>query len=320
MQKFSGIYMGRRRKQTGETEAEMEGSGEDSEPQILAGFAKELQHSINVTQSTLVHHLQENQETVRRGQVEMTETLRKVNESQERLSQLLMQMTHAGKGPEVYANREASGSHGGARPQQEHNPHYHTEGQSYGGGAPQGQTYSRTTPRPYLPTFLDTQPQHNYEDEIEDNFEQYAREYHALSAGFQRQVTLDQYCGIKFRGKPKQYQRPNYELERRAGKIEIPYFDGSAKVTTQAWVQKLDTYLQLNPMREMDAIKFSTMYLDGKAHDWWYHGLTTLGHNQITSYTEFTQRLIDRFDQGDPELPFRELTQLRQTQDHRRLT
>jgi hypothetical protein len=99
MQKFSGIYMGRRRKQTGETEAEMEGSGEDSEPQILAGFAKELQHSINQTQSTLVHHLQENQEAVRRGQLEITETLERVNASQEKLAQLLLQMTHAGKGP-----------------------------------------------------------------------------------------------------------------------------------------------------------------------------------------------------------------------------
>jgi hypothetical protein len=124
---------------------------------------------------------------------------------------------------------------------------------------------------------------------------------------------LDQYCGIKFRGKPKQFHRENNELERRVGKMEIPYFDGSSKVTAQAWVQKLYTYLQLNPMREIDAIKFATMYFDGKAHDWWYHGLTTLGHNQITSYTEFTQRLIDRFDQGDLELPFRELTQLRQT-------
>jgi hypothetical protein len=66
-------------------------------------------------------------------------------------------------------------------------------------------------------------------------------------------------------------------------------------------------------MREMEAIKFATMYLDGKAHDWWYHGLTTLSHNQIVSYTEFTQRLIDRFDLGDPELHFRELTQLKQT-------
>jgi hypothetical protein len=66
-------------------------------------------------------------------------------------------------------------------------------------------------------------------------------------------------------------------------------------------------------MREMEAINFSTMYLDGKDHDWWYHGLTTLGHNQIVSYREFTQRLIDRFDQGDPEIHFRELTQLKQT-------
>jgi hypothetical protein len=95
--------------------------------------------------------------------------------------------------------------------------------------------------------------------------------------------------------------------------MEIPYFDGSSKVTAQAWVQKLDTYLQLNPMREMYAIKFSTMYLEGKAHEWWYHGLTTLGHNHVIAYIEFTKRLIDRFDQGDPELHFRELTQLRQT-------
>jgi hypothetical protein len=78
-------------------------------------------------------------------------------------------------------------------------------------------------------------------------------------------------------------------------------------------VQKLDTYLQFNPMREMDAIKFSTMYLEGKYHDWWYHGLTTLDHNQVMAYIDFTQRLIGIFDQGDPKLHFRELTQLIQT-------
>ena len=57
MQKFSDIYMGRRRKQTGEAEAEMEGSGKDSEPRILAGFARDLQRSIEVSQGDLVHHL-----------------------------------------------------------------------------------------------------------------------------------------------------------------------------------------------------------------------------------------------------------------------
>jgi hypothetical protein len=137
-------------------------------------------------------------------------------------------------------------------------------------------------------------------------------EYVALSAGFRRQGTLDQYCGIKFRGRPKNYHKNNNELERRAGKMESPYFDGSSRITLQAWVQKLDSYLQLNPMRELDAIMFSTIYLEGKSHDLWYHGMTTLGHNQITTCTEFTRRLIDRFDQGDLKLHFRELTQLTQ--------
>jgi hypothetical protein len=95
--------------------------------------------------------------------------------------------------------------------------------------------------------------------------------------------------------------------------MEIPTFDGSSRSTTQAWVHKLDAYLQLNPMRELDVIKFVTIYLEGKVHDWWYHGMNNLGHNQFTSYPEFTQRLIDRFDQGDPEIHFRDLTQLKQT-------
>ena len=124
-------------------------------------------------------------------------------------------------------------------------------------------------------------------------------------------MPLDQYCQLKFKNKPRSNHKRNYEFEHKARKMEIPYFDGTAKMTAQAWVQKLDTYLQLNPMREMEAIKFATMYLDGKAHDWWYHRLTTLDHNQIVTYTEFTQRLIDGFDQGDHELHFRELTKLR---------
>jgi hypothetical protein len=38
-----------------------------------------------------------------------------------------------------------------------------------------------------------------------------------------------------------------------------------------------------------------------------------LGHSYITSYREFTERLMDRFDRRDPEIHFRDLTQLRQT-------
>jgi hypothetical protein len=40
----------------------------------------------------------------------MSETLKKVSDNQEMISRLMMQMTHGGKGPETYANKEASGS------------------------------------------------------------------------------------------------------------------------------------------------------------------------------------------------------------------
>ena len=66
-------------------------------------------------------------------------------------------------------------------------------------------------------------------------------------------------------------------------------------------------------MIETDAIKLATLHLDGEAHEWWYHRLVTLGHNTITSYPNFTQRLIEWFDRKDPEVHFRELAQLKQT-------
>ena len=66
-------------------------------------------------------------------------------------------------------------------------------------------------------------------------------------------------------------------------------------------------------MIEKYAIKLYTFHLDTKSHEWWYHGLVTLGHNTITLYPDFTQRLIERFDRKDPEVHFRELAQLKQT-------
>ena len=66
-------------------------------------------------------------------------------------------------------------------------------------------------------------------------------------------------------------------------------------------------------MIEAGAIKLAMLHLDGEAHEWWYHGLVTLGHSSITSYLDFTQRLIERFDRKDPEIHFQELAQLRQT-------
>jgi hypothetical protein len=66
-------------------------------------------------------------------------------------------------------------------------------------------------------------------------------------------------------------------------------------------------------MTETEAICFANLHLEGEAHEWWYHGLVALGHSRITSYREFTDRVMDRFDRKDPEIHFRDLAQLRQT-------
>jgi hypothetical protein len=274
MQRYSGIFMGRRKKLASETEAEMEGSGDDHEPQGLAFLAAEFDkfhQTLNLTEGNLVHHLQESQETNRRGQAKITETLkkvdgnlRKIDENQTRITELLMQMTHQGKDPKTYGNREVGGSRGEVRYNPEKAPR--SEG-SHGGGMSHGQMGSKDNPRPYLPTFTDEQVQQEQVDDFVEQMAQCTREYYGLDMIIQRQMSLDQYCQLKFRNKPRPNHRSSFEFERRAGKIEIPYFDGTTKMTAQAWVQKLDTYLQLNPMREMEAIKFSTMYLDGKAHD-----------------------------------------------------
>jgi len=57
-----------------------------------------------------------------------------------------------------------------------------------------------------------------------------------LTLSVQSQIILDQFCGLKFRNKPRPYHRISYELECRAGNMDIPYFDGSDKMIAQAWV------------------------------------------------------------------------------------
>jgi hypothetical protein len=74
---------------------------------------------MNCTESTLVRQLDEYHETSRRGQAEISKTLKKVdenlqkmNENQTRITELLMQVTHRGKDPDTYGKKEAGGSGG----------------------------------------------------------------------------------------------------------------------------------------------------------------------------------------------------------------
>ena len=62
----------------------------------------------------------------------------------------------------------------------------------------------------------------------------------------------------------------------------------------------MDIYFQLNQMAETEAIKIAALHLEGEAHDWWFHGMATLGHSGVTTYAEFTRRVIEWFDRRDP--------------------
>lgn len=106
------------------------------------------------------HHLQESQEHLSRGQNEMKTTLSNIHTSleagQDRIVQLLMQMVHGKEAPHYGGNNGATGSHGGERYQVESNHRAHTERQSlFGGATNKIPGYSRDTPRPYMPSFLD---------------------------------------------------------------------------------------------------------------------------------------------------------------------
>ena len=66
----------------------------------------------------------------------------------------------------------------------------------------------------------------------------------------------------------------------------------------------MDIYFQLNKVLEMEAIKIAALHFEGEAHNWWFHGLSTLGHANVTAYSEFNRRMVERFDKKDPEAPF----------------
>jgi hypothetical protein len=94
-------------------------------------------------------------------------------------------------------------------------------------------------------------------------------------------MSFVEFHNLKCRNRPRgavKAMTQNFELQRTLAKVTIPNFYGSSKCLARSWVHKLDTYFQLNQMKEEDAIKLATLHLDGEAHEWWYHGLVTLCH------------------------------------------
>ena len=65
-------------------------------------------------------------------------------------------------------------------------------------------------------------------------------------------------------------------------------------------------------MVEEATLKMTILHLEGEANNWWFHGVITLGHDNILLYEGLSNSLMDIFHRKDPELPFKELAQLKQ--------
>ena len=155
-------------------------------------------------------------------------------------------------------------------------------------------------------------------EEVTGNLITLRATYNGLDDDFRSSVPFREYVDMMNALMPKKENRREHdtsgrELKNKISKFTTPTFDGTNKISARAWLQKLQTFFTLNPMKESDAIQFASLHLEDATYDWWYHGMTTQGHDQVTTFEDFSQRVIDRFDLKDDEEYFKELSKLKQT-------
>lgn len=127
--------------------------------------------------------------------------------------------------------------------------------------------------RPIMPHFMEEAEPERESDLVADLVNSVAsgiNEYEGLDGQIKRVISFGEYIHLKERctnrvGGHYRGGASNKDVQKLLGKITLPNFDGSAKSSARAWIQKLDTYFHLNPMREVDAIRFATLHLEGDA-------------------------------------------------------
>ena len=130
-----------------------------------------------------------------------------------------------------------------------------------------------------------------------------AKEWDKLDEDCKRSVSFDQYFLAPNKLKKKEDIKSLYknkDLNCAISKVSLPTFYGSSQSFANTWVQKLDLYFQLNPMVEEDALKMAIFHLEGYSNECWFHGLNNLGHDQVKTYGEFVDMLLERFEKNDP--------------------
>ena len=143
-------------------------------------------------------------------------------------------------------------------------------------------------------------------EEVTGNLIALRATYNGLDDDFRSSVPFREYVDMMNTLMPKKEYNSDHdmsgrEIKNKISKFTAPTFDGTNKISARAWLQKLQTFFTLNPMKESDVVQFTSLHLEDVAYDWWYHGMTTQGHDQVTTFDDFSQRVIDRFDLKDDE-------------------
>jgi hypothetical protein len=84
---------------------------------------------------------------------------------------------------------------------------------SHGGGTSYEKMGSMANPKAYMPMFIDEQGQQEQVDDFAENMAQCTKEYYGLDMVIQREMSLDQYCQLKFRNNPRPKHKRNFEFE-----------------------------------------------------------------------------------------------------------
>ena len=114
----------------------------------------------------------------------------------------------------------------------------------------------------------------------------FLQEYESQTQNFRDHITFQEFCKIKVERSRK----------HDMGIFLLSTFDGSPTCSARAWVEELHTYLQQHQVSEYEAIKVVVMHFGGKAYAWWIFESFSLRNANISSYTNFTNILVERFD------------------------
>lgn len=95
--------------------------------------------------------------------------------------------------------------------------------------------------------------------------------YDNQDEGFKNEMPYNNYVTqmqgmMNLRGYRLQQEQHGGELKSKINKLSAPTFDGSNKISAKAWLQKLQTYFTLCPMKELDAIQYATLHLEGTTY------------------------------------------------------